>query len=340
MDSHSIIDRMHFSYFSEIAVVRFLYVAMALLFVHCWPSGAAAQNCMNDYYRSKPSGCVDSILSQLRTAPRTKSDPSTVIGFLAQLFYTSPDEKQRILADESSDYIRSVDLAALYRAGLLDDARKFADKYQLAALLQKLETSRLAPLATVRPSSVPADNDLLIGAYMASGDTALIGRILENFSSADDGMASDGLRMAFMQSKFGPTLVPKERKTVTMAAACEKYQCKTDPPKLYRLLTLSSAFWALQSLGKSDEGIRKTLGRFFERDKRLKNLLAAEQAALGNYVAALAIFAAFKPDQIAAEGSEMYEAMSKAASAYEHLEPASNVFAPIGALTKSGKPSK
>jgi hypothetical protein len=39
-------------------------------------------------------------------------------------------------------------LVALYRAGLSDDARTFADKHQLSALLQKLEASRLAPLAT------------------------------------------------------------------------------------------------------------------------------------------------------------------------------------------------
>ena len=65
-----------------------------------------------------------------------------MIGFLAQLFAASPAEKQRILDDEPSDYVRSVDLVALYRAGLRDDARKFADKHQLSALLQKLEAGR------------------------------------------------------------------------------------------------------------------------------------------------------------------------------------------------------
>lgn len=292
---------------------------------------------MNDYYRAKRPPCVDSILSQFRQAPRSKSDPSTMIGFLAQLFITSPAEKQRLLAKEPSDYVRSVDLVALYRAGLLDDARNFADKNQLSAMLQRMETSQLKPLAAVRPSSVAADNDLLIGAYMASGDTVFIERILENFSNADDSMASDGLRMGFMQSKFGPTLVPKERTSVTVGAACAKYQCKTDPTKLYRLLTLSSAFWALQSLGKNDDGIRKTFAGFFVRDKRLKDLFAAEQAAFGNYVTALTIVAAFKPDQAATDAGAAHAAMSKAAAAYETLEPARNVFGHIEALTKSGK---
>jgi hypothetical protein len=291
---------------------------------------------MNDYYRAKLPACVDSMLSQLRQAPRSKSAPSTIIGFLAQLFVTSPAEKQRILNDEPSEYLRSIDLVALYRAGLLDDARKFADKYQLSALLQKLETTRPAPLAVVRPSSTPADNDLLIGAYMASGDKVLIARILDNFSSADDGVVSDALRMGLMNSKFGPSLTPKGRENVMAPAACAKYQCKTDPTKFFRAMTLSSAFWALQSLAQQDDGIKTTSAGFFA-DTRLKNLLAAEQAAFGNYVAALAMFAAFKSDEISTEGRQAYEAMSKAALAYENLEPARNVFGHIEGLATSGK---
>lgn len=295
---------------------------------------------MNDYYRTKGPGCLDGMLSQLRQAPRPKSDPATMIGFLAQLFVTSPAEKQRILNDEPSEYVRSLDLVALYRAGLLDDARKFADKIDRSRLLQKLETDQLKSLAAVRPSSTPADNDLLIGAYMASGDTIFIERILGNFSSADDSMASDGLRMGFMQSKFGPTLVPKERESVTVGAACAKYQCKTDPVKLYRLLTLSSAFWALRSLAEHDDGISKTLAGFFERDTRLKNLLVAEQAAFGNYLTALVVVVAVKSDQASTEAGQAYAAMSKSALAYETLASARDAFTPIEALTKSGKPPK
>jgi hypothetical protein len=325
---------------TETAVIKLARFAMALLFLQCLPVAAADQNCMNEYYRSKPAGCVDVILSQLRTATRSKSDPSTVIGFLAQLFVMSPAEKARILDNEPSDYIRSVDLVALHRAGLPDDSRKFADKYRLTALLQKLEASRLAPLSSVIPSSTPADNDLLIGAYMASGDTAFIARILENFSSADDGMVSDAMRLGFMNSKFGPSSTPQGRENVMMPAACEKYQCKTDRAKFLRVLTLASAFWALQSLGRQDEGIKKTFDRFFEDDARLKNLRAGEGAAFGNYLTALAVFAAFKPDQTSGEVDLTSATMSKAASAYETLEPAHKVFDHIEAYVKSGKPAK
>ncbi len=291
---------------------------------------------MTDYYRSKPAGCVDATLSQLRTATRTNSDPSTVIGFLAQLFVTSPAEKARILDNEPSDYIMSVELMALHRAGLADDARKFADKHQLSALLGKLEAGRLAPLATVIPSSTPADNDLLIGAYMASGDTAFIARILENFSSADDGMVGDAMRLGFMSSKFGPGFAPKDRPNVMATAACAKYQCKSDPAKFFRVLTLSSAFWALQSLGRQDDGIRKTFAGFFDRDERLKTLRAGEEAAFGNYLTALTVFSVFKPDQ-AGDADQTVTSMNKAALACENLEPASKVFEHIEAYVRSGK---
>jgi len=324
-----------------IVAVKFRFAAIMLLLLQCGAAGATDSNCMNDYYRTKLPDCVDAVMSQLRqTVPGPKSDPNTMIGFLAQLFAKSPEERQRILGGESSPYVRAVDLLALYRAGLPDDARKFADENQLAPMFAKLEATRPAPLATVRPSSNPGDNDLLIGAYMASGDTTLIERILENFSGLDDDTVSDALRMGLMTSRYGPSLTPKGRSNVMGPAGCAKYQCKTDPAKFLRVMTLSSAFWALQSLAQRDEGIKKTAANFFANDPRMKTLLTAEQAAFGNYIAALTMFAAFKPDQISADGAQMYEAMSKVATAYENLEPARNVFAPLDAIAKSGKQPK
>jgi len=336
----AIIDRVLLFDRAEIVMIKLLNIAIALLLIQCCPAGAADPNCMNDYYRTKLPACIDSMLSQFRLMPRPKSDPATMIEFLAQLFSVSPEEKLRVLNDEPSEYVRSVDLVALYRAGLLDDARRYADKIDRFALLQKMEADRLKPLAAVRPLSVPADNDLLIGAYMASGDTTFIERILQNFSSADDGMVSDGLRMGYMQGKFGPTLVPKQRETVTVAAACAKYQCKTDPAKLLRVMTLTAGFWALQSLARHDDGVRKTFAGFFEHDTRLKNLLAVEQNAFGNYLTTVVAVVALKPDQASTEASQGYAAMSKSALAYETLESARDAFAPFNSLPKSGKQPK
>src|SRR5436190_20463159 len=105
---------------TELGVTKFLKVAIVLFFTQCWPAAAADQNCMASYYRTKSPACIDSVLSQLDQSS-SKSRANTVIGFLAQIFSTSPEEKQRILRGASSQYVRSIDLAALYSAGLRDE---------------------------------------------------------------------------------------------------------------------------------------------------------------------------------------------------------------------------
>ncbi|MCK1637997.1 hypothetical protein IVA95_10410 [Bradyrhizobium sp. 157] len=192
----------------------------------------------------------------------------------------------------------------------------------------------MPPLDAVTPSSTPADNDLLIGAYMASGNTAHIRRILENYSSADDGMASDGLRVGFMMGKFGPGLAPKERDSVTIKVACTKYDCNADKSKFLRVMTLGTAMWSLQSLSAQDDGIKKTLSEFFSRDARLKNLFAAEQAAFGNYLMAILFVSTFQNDRAGADQDQAYELMSKSASIYERFGSGKEAFEPFMNLKK------
>jgi hypothetical protein len=306
--------------------VKRIVVAVVLLFFQCIPAGAADPNCVSEYYRNKLPGCIDDMLSPLR-ASGSKADSSTVLGFLAQLFANSPEERQRLLASEPSDYVRSVELIALYYAGLLDDARKFSDQNGLSVVLQKLQAAPPTLLANVRPSSVPAENDLLIGAYMASGDKALIQRIVENYSGADNAMASDGFRIGLMMSRFGPSLTPKGRDSIMMQAICTKYQCKVDQAKFLRVMTLGTAFWSLQSLSTKDEGIKKTLSEFFARDARLNTLFRIEQNAFGNYLVYVAGATAIKEDQ-PGTNQEALAAMRKSVSIYENLGPANEAFAP------------
>jgi hypothetical protein len=109
--------------------------------------------------------------------------------------------------------------------------------------------------------------------------------------------------------------------------------------KMLRVLTLSSAFWALQSLAQHDDGIKTTFDGFFARDPRHKNLAATEQAAFGNYLTTLVALVALKPDQGATEAGPAYTSMSKAALSYENLEPAQTVFGHIQAVTKPAKPA-
>jgi len=305
---------------------KFLNIVGMVLMAQSGSADAADMNCMSDFYRTQASGCVEKIVSSLRQIPTSGGDPSTIIGFLAQLFRSSNDTK-RLLENEHSDYVRSVYLQALYRAGLFNEARTYAVSNQLATLLQKLDSSQIITLATTRSPSNPAENDLLIGAYMASGDPTLIERILGNFSEADDVMVSDGFRMGYLMGKFGSRLAPKERESVTLAAAQTKYQVDTSPVKLDRVLTLMTATWALRWLSEHDDGIKRTVANFFERDARLKNLLVVEQIAFGNYLTYLLVVLTHKPDSPSAN-AETYAAMSKSVSAFETLEPASGINEP------------
>jgi len=230
--------------------------------------------------------------------------------------------------------LKKVYLVSLHRAGLPDDAQKCAAANDLSSLSDKLRAARLASLDRLTPSSIPADNDLLIGPYMASGNTALIQRILDNYASADDAMVSDGLRIGFMMSKFGPDLAPQGRDNVTIQAACAKYECKTDQMKLRRVMTLATANWSLQSLSAKDDGIKKTLSEFFSSDARLKNLFASEQAAFGNYMTAILFVATFKDDRTGADQDQTYTLMNKSASIYENLGSGKDAFEPFRNLNK------
>jgi hypothetical protein len=312
------------------SILRKAYIAFALTFWFFCPDMAFAggQECMPGYYRSKSPGCVDDVLAHIRQMPPSSQDPNTMIGFFAQLFRTSPQERERILKTEPSDYVRSVELVSLYRAGLPDDAQKFATANNLPALSEKLRAAHLASVDTVRPTSTPSDNDLLIGAYMASGDTAFIQHILDNYSTADDGLVSDAFRVGLMMSKFGSGLAPKGRESVMARVACEKYQCKVDLTKLQRLMTLATALWSLQSLAQQDDGIKKTLSDFLARDTRLKTLFATERVAFGNYLVAIVAITALGGDHPGVE-REGYAAMIKSASVYENLGPANEAFAPF-----------
>jgi hypothetical protein len=293
------------------------------------------QQCMTSYYRTKSPACLDEVLGQIRQMPaNTRAEPSATVGFLAEIFRSSAPERERTLKSELADNAKSIVLNSLYRAGLPQEAQKFAAASNLAVPPENLRATRLIALDAVRPSSIPADNDLLIGAYMASGDTDVIRRILANYSSADDAMAGDGFRVGLMMSKFGPGLAPKGRNPVTVQAACAKYRCKEDQTGLLRMMTLGTAFWSLQSLSGQDEGIKKTLSDFIEGDPRLKGFFTAEQTAFGNYVAAIALVTAFADDHKEADRAQMYEQMDKSASIYENLGSPKDAFAPFTNLKK------
>ena len=90
----------------------------------------------------------------------------------------------RILAAVGPPTMKTTILMALDRAGRDEAARSFARAENLQAALAGLESELPPRLGEVKPRSAAADNDLLIGAFMATGDPAYIKAILGNFSAA------------------------------------------------------------------------------------------------------------------------------------------------------------
>lgn len=306
-----------------------LMVALAMLFGDCHPASALGQECMGSYYKTRSPACVDGILSDFRSHPR--SDPSTLTGFLAELFRDSRDERDRILKAETADALKSVELASLWVGGLRETFETFAKTTNRADLVDQAQRTYPVILDVVRPLALPRDNDLMIGAYMASGKRDYIARILANYNTANDGMVANALRIGFMMGKFGPDLKPPGREPVMVRNACEKYRCKIDQPTFLRVMTLATAFWSLLSLSRNDDGIKAEMASVFLGDARLKSLFLTEQAAFGNYIAMIAGATALQAPQ-GDDQKRAASAFNEAMTVYETFRSANDALAPIRAL--------
>lgn len=277
------------------------WLAFALVFLTNLGTARAApagQDCYVTFYQTKDAKCIDQLIDMVRkqeaSGSQARSAPQAAIGFLAQIFREYPEQKERLLAENASPRLKSVYLAALVRAGELEVARKYADAIGWPDGFNRYRNEGVLPLNSAKPVADPGENDLLIGAYMASGNTEYVTRILANYRSADDGMVSDAIRIALMSNKFGPRLTPPGREGAMARVACDKYQCKVNLSNYMRLMTLASGLWALRSLAQHDEGIKKALVDFFKGEPRIQKLSAREDAAFTNYLTLVVAYAGIK----------------------------------------------
>jgi hypothetical protein len=296
---------------------KLVFSLLLLLALADTSRAADGSNCMSTFYQNKDLSCIDATITD--TAKSGRRDNPALVGFFAEIFNIYPQEKSRLLRQDVPPAIRVTFIEALYEAGLREDAQTYATANGFATGFNNLQKSGLAPLKQLKPIADPRQNDVLIGGYMASGNIEHIKRILENFSSADDGMVADALRLAMMQGKFGPSLAPPGREKVIVQTACEKYECKKDVRQLMRAMTLSSAFWAIRSLSQQDAGIKKTFAGFFESDPRLKQILIVENTAFSNYLTTLALFAAIKDKPGIETSLSIYEKLGSAKDAVDAL---------------------
>ena len=306
-----------------------LFVGIALAVALSASAGVAqtpANDCAFTYYRDKSETCLDETLAALRDATSVKPEiNSAMVGFLAGVIKSTPTKEAKILAAVGPPTMKTAILMALERAGRDEAARSFARTENLQAALAGIESERPPRLDEVKPRSAAADNDLLIGAFMATGDPAYIKAILGNFTAATDDQIRDAVRVALMQASFGEH-DPRGGYRRLARVVCGKYQCRRDLSTFSRVMTLSAAYWALGSLAAKDETIRKTRQAFLDADPRVKGIEQSEQDAFAAYVERLSAWTADKNDPDSADEAKSEDALL---SGYENLGPTWNLLHPL-----------
>ncbi len=280
-----------------------------------------AAACYTMYYKTKDRACVDQIVKKFSdmpdNTPRGVGANAWATGFFAALFRANPREKSRLLSQKGSTAESTLFTAALYEAGMRDEAQTYAKAKGVSDLLRDMQGR--PPLQQTKPTENPSDNDMLIGAFMASGDTGYIERILGNYSGVSDDMARAAMRVSMMQGRFGPTIAPPGRQPVLLQTVCAKYQCKTNPKALIRIMTLSSALWAVGSLAQQDPVVNKALVEFFDKNPVLKKIFIEERSAFANYMTTLALYAAIKDNKHINQSLSIYEHLGSGQDAIKAL---------------------
>jgi|GEM_PF-1515479 len=311
--------------------LRATIVAAALSFCSQTAHAAAQGDCLAHYYETKSSICVDELIAKLGQGSVVSDGKNglgnpAATGFLAQLFKQNPDEKQRLLRAENSLRLRELFTAALYLARLREEAGAYAVSANVEGVYEWYNRQHMPAIADLGPGADPRINDLLIGAYMASGDTTLVRPLLESIKSVDKNMAADAFRMSLFISKFGQNMTSQGRPNYMIEAACLKYECKPNPSKFLRLITIASGLWALQNLSKDDVQLAALTSQFFTSDinSDLKTALEAERVGFQNYLVGLVSFAVIRNDVN----------LEQSLSIYEKLGPVQEAFAAFEKMTK------
>ncbi len=305
---------------------RVLLLALVGLSADAALSSSVAE-CPNDYYVSKASACLTQLISLLEKLPNPKKPELGVqeyfyAGFLGAGVLSSDTGIQRAIDNLTSAHARAIASVALCVAGRAQEANTLAESAHFSIVCREAPSP---PLLAISPVDRSEQNDLLIGAYASTGDVRFIEHILSNFVGADQAMVAEAIRLDLVKgSKVGPEPPVGKGKFARIAQAlCTKYDCQRDRRSFMRLLTLSSAHWALNSLSQADERMAGALNGFFAEHRDLAATQTSEEGAFFLYVQWLA---GLKPI-----GHE--DLPPKFISGYESLRPANQLLAPLRTAT-------
>ena len=239
----------------------------------------------------------------------------SMIGAISGIFIENPGCREEILSvsKKLSANAKAVIMIALIHAELPELAKEFANKN--SPNLPAKGLSELSGIKKTTPSNNPAINDLLLGAYGATGDEIYLSNILRSFKLEKKEKVKHAIRVGMMIGKFGFSLSPKGHDGKMLQALKEKYTHEG----LFQLTTMFTAFWAINSRAKSDENIAKYLREFF-LDEKLKRVLSIERNYFENYLTCLAIDGALAEGvETKSENQDLIKKNQKLIADYEEL---------------------
>jgi hypothetical protein len=284
---------------------------------------------METYHIDHDRSCLENVAKALKA--NQTDDGETIVGFMAETLRSAPEARAIYSIPDlqpraKASLARAFDLlgehnnlrgffSALFGGGGEEDG----DSAEASAAKPDLDT-------LVSHDDVNT-NDLLIGAFMASGNQDHLARILRNYDTADDQMTADALREGMLLLRYWthPTQVDRTPVKTMLKLGCDRYGCKPRTHSEGRLMTLSTAYWAFFKHSAKDDGFRDAMNVYRARHLQFALAEAQERAAADNY-ASLSIAYATRKDDLT---------LAKAFDAYESFRPLSEVLPRFTLLAKA-----
>lgn len=245
---------------------------------------ASDNNCYMKYYQNRDIGCVENFVEQINAMPENSAQKLYAgIGFFAEVFSTDK-HKKRLFKQAVTPSSQIVFTEALLYAQKPKEAEDFAKEHGLTKFFETRAQQKYLPLNKIIPKTNAAYNDLLLGAFFASGKEQYIQAIWQNMALSSEQKAKDAIRLGLLKLKFGDRFAPKGRKSEIVNHACQKYHCKKDAKDFIHLLTLTTTYWSTHSLAAEHPKIQKTINAFFKKHKALSDAHKLEQQLFSNYL--------------------------------------------------------
>lgn len=213
---------------------------------------------MTAYYNHPQPELIPEIIRNIGTLRRTTKDPlPSLTGFLAGVFRQHPDKVNSWITakSEGNAEAETVLINALWLAGLRSVAQTAMNEFRWPSDRVSSVKSSLANVPEIGEytARVPADQDMLWGAFFASGDTKYVQKILEAYTDVANLPNVPAEDIAFVADS---TVDPAKRDQLK-----ERTQHYSQDIKR-RLLIASAALWSLSANAIQHGRVHQALAQY------------------------------------------------------------------------------